>query len=92
MAVAMIDGHVASSEQLVPSVDVMMVERSMVAPTVSVHDSKNSASSSHVSDSSTVQLGFVNVTQRIKGVQIGFLNVASNGFLPVFPFFNFPKN
>lgn len=46
----------------------------------------------NVSDSSTVQVGFVNVTQRIKGVQIGFLNVASNGFLPVFPFFNFPKN
>jgi hypothetical protein len=45
----------------------------------------------NVSSSSTVQLGFVNVTQKIKGVQIGFLNVAENGFLPVFPIFNFPK-
>ena len=46
----------------------------------------------NVSNRSTVQVGFVNVTERIEGVQLGFLNVASNGFLPVFPFFNFPKN
>jgi len=46
----------------------------------------------NVSDESTVQLGFVNVTGTITGVQIGFLNAAENGFLPVFPFFNFPKD
>ena len=34
----------------------------------------------------------INVTKTIKGVQLGFLNLAENGFLPVFPFFNFPKN
>lgn len=44
----------------------------------------------NLSDSSTVQLGFLNVTQRLDAVQIGFLNVAENGFLPVFPIFNFP--
>jgi hypothetical protein len=46
----------------------------------------------NLSDRSTVQLGFLNVTDEIRGVQIGFLNIAENGFLPVFPFFNFPKN
>ena len=44
----------------------------------------------NVSKKSTVQLGFVNVTKRITGFQFGFLNVAENGFLPVFPIFNFP--
>lgn len=44
----------------------------------------------NVSARSTVQLGFVNITERIEGVQLGFLNLAENGFLPVFPFFNFP--
>ena len=46
----------------------------------------------NVSERSTVQLGFLNITQKIRGVQIGFLNIAENGFLPMFPFFNFPKN
>lgn len=41
---------------------------------------------------STVQLGFVNVTRRIEGFQFGFINIAENGFLPIFPIFNFPKN
>jgi hypothetical protein len=45
----------------------------------------------NVSDRSTVQLGFVNVTDEIKGFQFGFVNIASNGFLPFFPIFNFPK-
>lgn len=44
-----------------------------------------------ISDSARVQIGFVNVTKRIDSVQIGFLNFAENGFLPVFPFLNFPK-
>lgn len=45
----------------------------------------------NVSDSSTVQLGFLNVTKTIRAVQFGFVNIAENGFLPIFPIFNFPK-
>jgi hypothetical protein len=45
----------------------------------------------NVSDRSTAQIGFVNVTNEIKSFQFGFLNVAKNGFLPVFPVVNFPK-
>jgi hypothetical protein len=45
----------------------------------------------NLSDSSTVQVGIINVTKKIEGVQIGFLNVAENGIFPVLPFFNFPK-
>jgi len=44
-----------------------------------------------ISESSKVQVGFVNVTKQIESVQIGFINAAENGFLPVFPFFNYPK-
>jgi len=43
----------------------------------------------NVSGSSGAQIGFVNVTERIKTFQFGFLNVAENGFLPIFPVFNF---
>ncbi len=43
----------------------------------------------NVSGSSRAQLGFINITDRIDGFQLGFINVARNGFLPVFPFFNF---
>ena len=39
--------------------------------------------------STTAQLGFINITDRLKGFQFGFINVARNGFLPVFPIFNF---
>jgi len=46
----------------------------------------------NVSNSSTAQLGFINVTKKITGFQFGFVNIAENGFLPVFPIFNFPKN
>jgi hypothetical protein len=46
----------------------------------------------NLSGRSTVQVGVLNITERIEGVQIGLLNLAENGFLPVFPFFNFPKN
>jgi hypothetical protein len=45
-----------------------------------------------ISKESQVQLGFVNITEKINGVQIGFLNFAENGVFPVLPFFNFPKN
>jgi hypothetical protein len=46
----------------------------------------------NLSKASTAQIGFVNVTDRIDSFQLGFLNVAENGFLPIFPFFNFPAN
>jgi len=45
----------------------------------------------NVSDASTAQIGFINVTKRIKSFQFGFINMAENGFLPVFPVVNFPK-
>lgn len=45
----------------------------------------------NLSESSTVQVGIINVTKKIEGIQIGFINVADNGFFKVFPFFNFPK-
>jgi len=44
-----------------------------------------------ISNESKIQVGFMNITTKINNVQIGFLNFAENGFLPVFPFFNFPK-
>lgn len=46
----------------------------------------------NLSKRSTAQIGFVNVTDEIKSFQFGFLNMAKNGFFPVFPVFNFPKN
>ena len=46
----------------------------------------------NVSNRSTAQVGFINVTKQITGFQFGFLNIAENGFLPVFPIFNFPKH
>ncbi len=46
----------------------------------------------NVSSRSTAQLGFINVTKEITGFQFGFVNIAENGFLPVFPIFNNPKN
>jgi hypothetical protein len=45
----------------------------------------------NMSNRSLVQLGFLNVTHEIRSFQFGFLNIAENGFLPVFPVFNFPK-
>ena len=44
-----------------------------------------------MSERSEVQVGVVNVTKHIETVQIGLINVAENGFFPVFPFFNVPK-
>jgi hypothetical protein len=46
----------------------------------------------NISRSSTAQIGFINVTERIESFQFGFLNMAENGFLPIFPVFNFPKD
>jgi hypothetical protein len=44
----------------------------------------------NISRSSTAQIGFLNMTDRLEGFQFGFLNMADNGFLPIFPVFNFP--
>ena len=43
----------------------------------------------NISRSSTAQIGFINMTERIESFQFGFLNLAKNGFLPIFPVFNF---
>ena len=45
----------------------------------------------NMSNRSLVQLGFLNITNEIRSFQFGFLNIAQNGFLPVFPVVNFPK-
>ena len=44
----------------------------------------------NMSRSSTCQIGFLNITDRIETFQFGFLNMAKNGFLPIFPVVNFP--
>lgn len=44
-----------------------------------------------VSKRSEAQIGFLNITGEIEHFQFGILNIASNGFLPVFPLFNVPK-
>jgi len=46
----------------------------------------------NISRSSTAQIGFLNITDRIESFQFGFLNIAENGFLPIFPVFNFPAH
>ncbi len=43
------------------------------------------------SERSKTQVGFLNMTEHIESFQLGFLNIAQNGFLPIFPIFNFPK-
>jgi hypothetical protein len=40
-------------------------------------------------DGSGLQLGVYNQATSLKGLQIGLLNINKNGFLPVFPIFNF---
>ncbi len=45
-----------------------------------------------VSEKSDVQFGLLNITEEIETLQIGLLNVAQNGFFPVFPLMNFPKD
>jgi hypothetical protein len=37
------------------------------------------------------QVGIVNNAKSSDAIQIGLINIMDNGFLPVFPFFNFPK-
>lgn len=46
----------------------------------------------NMSRRSTAQIGFLNVTDEIKSVQFGFLNIAKNGVFPILPVVNFPKN
>ena len=41
------------------------------------------------SETTNFQLGLINITDQINGVQVGFLNFAKNGILPVMPFLNF---
>lgn len=36
-----------------------------------------------------IQLSFINFTDYLHGIQVGILNFAKNGFMPVFPLFNF---
>ncbi|EGR1306607.1 phaC PHA synthase [Vibrio cholerae] len=43
------------------------------------------------SNTSTVQFGLFNKTEKIEGVQIGLLNCADNGFFKCFPIINFAK-
>lgn len=40
---------------------------------------------------STAQVGMINIATKLKGFQFGLINIAENGFMPVFPIFNFPK-
>jgi hypothetical protein len=44
-----------------------------------------------ISKRSTVQVGFVNITEKIEGVQLGLFNCAENGFLKCFPIINWAK-
>lgn len=41
---------------------------------------------------SGLQLGILNIGSGTLGVQVGLINIMDNGFLPVFPFFNFSNN
>ncbi|HJO93211.1 MAG TPA: hypothetical protein QF753_07415 [Victivallales bacterium] len=38
------------------------------------------------------QVGIVNNAKKSDAIQIGLINIMENGFLPVFPFFNYPKS
>ncbi|MCP4179996.1 MAG: hypothetical protein GY756_19720 [bacterium] len=38
------------------------------------------------------QVGIVNNAKASDAIQIGIINIMDNGFLPVFPFFNFPRD
>ncbi len=59
---------------------------------VSTGDTLADVSAVNISDTSTFQLAFFNKTEILKGLQIGLLNCASNGFLPCFPIFNFASD
>ncbi len=40
----------------------------------------------------TFQLGFVNATKHLDGLQIGLANYAENGIFPILPLINFKKS
>jgi len=42
----------------------------------------------NISQGAAFQIGVFNMTNDLTGVQIGLINMAKTGFLPVFPFFN----
>jgi len=42
----------------------------------------------NISQGAAFQLGFFNMTNDLTGVQLGLINMAKTGFLPIFPFFN----
>lgn len=39
-----------------------------------------------------LQFGFVNATKNLEGLQVGFVNYAENGVFPVLPIINFRKS
>ena len=43
------------------------------------------------SESSLLQIGFINMAQNLEGIQIGLVNYAANGIFPVLPLINFKK-
>jgi hypothetical protein len=45
----------------------------------------------HEGNDSGLTAAFINMVNKAEGLQLGFLNIAKNGFLPAFPFFNFPQ-
>ncbi len=45
----------------------------------------------NIAEKAKFQLAFFNKTDRLEGIQIGFLNCAENGFFPCFPIFNFAE-
>jgi hypothetical protein len=69
------------------------VESGLVFGFVNVADGSTSVDIGglNLADSSTAQVGFVNIAREIRGFQFGFINAAENGVLPVLPVFNFPK-
>ncbi|MCK5780213.1 MAG: hypothetical protein KAH04_04295 [Psychrilyobacter sp.] len=42
----------------------------------------------NISQGAAFQLGFFNMTDDLTGVQLGLINMAKTGFLPIFPFIN----
>ena len=40
----------------------------------------------------TFQLGFINATKHLDGLQIGLANYAENGIFPILPLINFKKS
>ena len=44
------------------------------------------------SESATFQLGLLNATKRLDGIQLGLINLAENGAFPVLPFINFKND